>query len=218
MSPELVEKLAYLGTKMPSFRDAHEALDMRLRTKLSLKRVERQTERIGAERVAQREAEIAAWSDLSLVQRDQAPPGVKAPNVAAVLADGGRLQLCDENPAARPSTKSSTKSHWYEYKAGVWQCLKSEASAEDPCPALPEVYRRPEKIDKLAREITALAAREEPAGPAVPVATAALTADSDPDPSADLSTPLVPPAEVIPCGYEPPEIIDHIQCEYFPCR
>jgi hypothetical protein len=200
----LVEKLAYLGTKLPSFRDAHEALDVLLRTKVSLKRVERQTERIGAERVVQREAEMAAWSDLPLIQRDQAPFGVKAPEVAAVLADGGRLQLCDENGDARSPAKSAAKSHWYEYKAGVLQGLKSDRHADDPCPALPEVYLRPEKIDKLAREITTLAAREEPSGPAVPLMTADLSTDPSPDPSA----PLVPPAEVIPHGYTPPEVID----------
>ena len=107
--------MTYLGTKLPSFRDAHEALHQLLRTTISLKRVERQTERIGAERVAQREAEIAMWVALPLVQRDQAPPGVAAPEVATVLADGGRLQLCEENDAARPNPSSNAKSHWHEY-------------------------------------------------------------------------------------------------------
>ncbi len=220
LSPDLVEKLAYLGTKLPSFRDAHEALGVLLRTQVSLKRVERHTERIGAERVMQREAEIATWSDLPLMQRDQAPPGVKAPEVAAVLADGGRLQLCEENADARSKTRSATrpnrpsvppssaKSHWHEYKAGVLHSLRSEAHAEDPCRDLPEVYLRPEKIDKLAREITTLAAREEPSGPAVPLKIVDPTADLSTDSSPDPSTPLVPPAEVIPHGYTPPEVID----------
>jgi hypothetical protein len=200
LSPTLIEKLTYLGTKMPSFRDAYEALDHLLRTKLSLKRVERQTERIGAERVAQREAEIATWVALPLVQRDHAPTGVKAPAVAAVLADGGRLQLCDENAVARSAASSHAKSHWHEYKAGVLQILRSDTSADDPCAALPEVYLRPEKIDKLAREITTLAAREEPAEPA--------SSSAVESPPLAPSDPLVPVAEVIPCGYDPPEIID----------
>ncbi len=102
--------------------------------------------------MVQREAEIEAWSDLPLMQRDQTPPGVKAPAVAAMLADGGRLQLCDENADARSSTRPATrsnvpsgppsraKSHGHEYKAGVLQSLHSEAHEEDPCPDLPEVY------------------------------------------------------------------------------
>lgn len=204
MSPALIEKLTYLGTKLPSFRDAYEALDHLLRTKLSLKRVERQTERIGAERVAQREFEIAAWRALPLLQRDQAPPGVKSPKVSAVLADGGRLQLCQESAAARPGVSSNSSStatsHWHEYKAGALQSLDSETSNHDPCVALPEVYSRPEKIDKLAREITALAAREELAGPAMSSAIEPLPLAS--------GDPLVPASEVIPCGYDPPQVID----------
>lgn len=50
LPPTLVEKLTYLATKLPSFRDAHETLDKLLRKKISPRRVERQTERIGAER------------------------------------------------------------------------------------------------------------------------------------------------------------------------
>ncbi len=158
ISPALVEKLAYLGAELPSFKDSHEALDVLLRTKLSLKRVERVTERIGDEREVQREAEIAAWRDLPLMQRDQTPEGVKAPALAAVLADGSRLQLCEENADARASISSSTslktKSHWHEYKAGVLHLLKSEEHSADPCEAIPRVYLQADRIDKLSREIT----------------------------------------------------------------
>jgi hypothetical protein len=209
----LIEKLTYLGTKLPSFRDAHEALDQLLRTKLSLKRVERQTERIGAERVVQRAAEIAAWRALPLVQRDQTPTGVKSPEVAAVLADGGRLQLCQENAAARPDASSNVSSiatsHWHEYKAGALQILQSDTHADDPCAPLPEVYSRPEKIDKLVREITTLAACEEPAGPAMSSAI-------EPLPVAP-SDPLVPAIEIIPCGYAPPKVIDRVRDAFCDC-
>ena len=204
LSPALVEKVAYLGAKLPSFRDAYEALDVLLRTTLSLQRVERVTERIGAERVVQREAEIAAWRALPLVQRDQTPEGVKAPAVAAVLADGGRLQLCQANPAARSTSSSKVKSHWHEYKAGVLQSLKSERHTADPCAAIPPVYLQADRIDQLSREITTLAAREEPAGPAgeTPAAREEGVAP------ASTTAALIPPAEVLPHGYDPPKIID----------
>lgn len=187
LSPGLVEKVTYLGTKLPSFRDAHEALDVLLRTKIGRKRIERQTERIGEERVAEREAEIAAWSELPLMQRDRSPAGVKPPDVAAVLADGGRLQLCDENPDA--------KSRWHEYKAGVLQGLSSEAHADDPCPEIPALYLQRERIDKLAREITQVAASQEPSGPEA----ARVLEDADPP---------VPSEEVASEGYDPPQVID----------
>lgn len=179
--------MTYLGTKLPSFRDAYEALDVLLRTKISQKRVERQTERIGDERVVERQAEIEAWSDLQLVKKEQAPAGVKPPAVAGILADGGRLQLCDEDPDA--------KSHWHEYKAGVLQSLQSETHTHDPCPEIPAWYLERERIDKLAREITQVAARQEPSGPE------AVTPAED-------AAPPVPAEEIEPHGYDPPKVVD----------
>lgn len=161
-----------------------------MRTKLSQKRVERQTERVGEERVAEREAEVVAWENVPLMQRDKPPEGVQAPDVACVLGDGGRLQLCDENPEAQ--------SHWHEYKGGVCQGLKSEVSTEDPCPEIPETYLQPARIEKLAREITTLAAREE-SGPAAVVES---------DVTQDVAEPLVSTEEVATHGYDPPRVID----------
>jgi hypothetical protein len=179
--------VTYLGTKLPSFRDAYEALGVLTRAALSQKRVERQTERIGEERVAQREAEIEAWSRLPLVQRDQAPAGVKPPALAVVLADGGRMQLDAENP--------DKKSHWHEYKAGVLQSLASETHAEDPCPEIPACYLERDRIDKLARDITQVAARHEPSGP---------EAITPPEPA----TALVRTEDVERAGYDPPKVVE----------
>lgn len=188
LSPSLLEKVAYLGAKLPSFRDAHEALGVLLKTEVGLKRVERITERIGDERVAERESQIAAWAQLPLVERDQAPAGVKPPEIAAVLADGGRMQLCEREEGAT--------SHWREYKAGVLHGLCSEAHACDPCPAVPEVYLQRERIDKITREITQVAAAETSA----PAFTEA--------PSQEAVQPVVPAEEIASSGYEPPEVID----------
>lgn len=179
--------MTWLGTRLPSFRDAHEALGVLSRANISQKRVERQTERIGEERVAQREAEIEAWSQLPLVQRDQPPAGVKPPALAAVLADGGRMQLDVENP--------DRKSHWHEYKAGVLQSLESAPHAVDPCPEIPACYLERDRIDKLAREITQVAARHEPSGPE------AVT-------PAEPATALVSAEDVERAGYDPPKVVD----------
>lgn len=150
LSPSLLEHVTYLGTKLPSFRDAFEAVNKILRTTIGEKRVERITERIGGERVAQRQSQIAAWSELKLTEKVAAPPGVKAPDVVSVMADGGRLQLRDSHPEA--------KSHWHEYKCGLLQSLSSEVSLRDPCPQIPEFFLNRERMDKLAREITHVAA------------------------------------------------------------
>lgn len=189
LSPSLLEKVAYLGAKLPSFRDAHEALGVLLKTEVGLKRVERITERIGDERVVERESQIVAWSQLPLMDRDQAPPGVRPPAVAAVLADGGRMQLCER--------KEGATSHWHEYKAGVLHGLSSQRHASDPCPAVPEVYLQQERIDKITREIAQVAAADEP--PAHPSGEAR---------PVEIVAPLVPVEEMISSGYAPPAVID----------
>ena len=126
LSPSILQKITFLGTKLPSFHDAFEATSKLLRMKICEKRVERITERIGGERVAQREDAISNWSELKLTEKVAAPPGVKAPDVVSVMSDGGRYQLRDFD--------SDATSHWHEYKAGLLQSLSSETSASDPHP------------------------------------------------------------------------------------
>ena len=153
LSPSILQKITFLGTKLPSFHDAFEATSKLLRMKICEKRVERITERIGGERVAQREDAISNWSELKLTEKVAAPPGVKAPDVVSVMSDGGRYQLRDFD--------SDATSHWHEYKAGLLQCLSSETSASDPHPQIPKFFLQQKRMDKLAREITQVAARVE---------------------------------------------------------
>jgi hypothetical protein len=60
---------------------------------VSVKQVERLTERIGHERVAERNGDTAAYLDRPLARREDPPPGVTAPPLAVVEMDGGRLQI-----------------------------------------------------------------------------------------------------------------------------
>ena len=186
LSPSLLEKVAYLGAKLPSFRDAHEALGVLLPNEIGLKRVERITERIGCERVVERESQIAAWTHLPLIERDQAPSGLKPPEVAAVLADGGRMQLCEREEGAT--------SHWHEYKAGVLHGLSSSVHECDPCPSVPEVYLQRERIEKITREITQVGAAVDTPAPEAS--------------SLETAPPIIPVEEVVSRGYEPPKVID----------
>jgi hypothetical protein len=57
------------------------------------KRVERLTEQIGQERLAQRDALVTAYLKRPLAQREDPPPGVTTPQLAVVEMDGGRLQI-----------------------------------------------------------------------------------------------------------------------------
>ncbi len=187
LSPELLEKATCLGTILSSFPQASQASKTLLERVLGIKRLQRLTERIGAERVAQRDAETAAFLQLPLVEKQAAPPGVKAPDVAAVMPDGGRLQLCSENEQSR--------THWHEYKAGCLKILESESSLTDPCPELPEMFLQRSRIEKLTREIGQKAADSESSSPPTPSVQADL-GSPPPEPQAP-GVPLPSPPKIV---------------------
>jgi hypothetical protein len=184
LSPELLEKGSCLGTVLSSFPEAHKATERLLEQVLGIKRIERLTERIGGERVAQRDAETAAFEALPLVEKVAAPSGVKPPELAGVMPDGGHLQLCDED--------EDSKTHWHEYKAGCLKDMSSKAFEEDPCPEVPPMFLQRERIERLTREIGKKAA-------GVPASEATAHQPAPP------TQPPDPPADDAP-SYEPPKV------------
>ena len=181
LSPELLEKATCLGTILSSFPQAHAASARLLEQVLGIKRLQRLTERIGVERVAQRDVQTEAFGHLSLMQKQAAPRGVKAPEVVAIMPDGGRLQLCSENEKSR--------THWHEYKAGCLKILESEPSAKDPCPEVPEMFLQRVRIEKLTREIGQKAAEVEAPDPESPTSSGS---PSFPLPTAGVPLPEPP--------------------------
>jgi hypothetical protein len=61
--------------------------------KVDPKQVERLSEQIGQERVAERDAAVEAWLARPLAQREDPPADVTPPQLAVVEMDGGRLQI-----------------------------------------------------------------------------------------------------------------------------
>jgi hypothetical protein len=157
----LQQKLTYLGTVLSSFPEAHRATQSILENVFGIKRIERLTERIGGERVIDRDADVEAWQQRTLVEKEGTPSGVKAPAVAAVMPDGGRLQLCEKNE------ESST--HWHEYKGACLLELESKTHEADPCPDVPAVFLQRDHIRTLTRDIGKKAADD------------ALPPDAEPD-------------------------------------
>ena len=88
-------KITYAGTAGRSFAEGSLLLDQLADLPTPEKQVERVTRRIGAERVAEREAAVAAFAALPLVEKFAVPSGVTPPPLAVAMADGGRLQIRD---------------------------------------------------------------------------------------------------------------------------
>jgi hypothetical protein len=174
---------------LSSFPQAHKASEELLEQVLGIKRIERLTERIGGERVAQRDAETAGFDALPLVEKLAAPPGVKPPKLAGVFPDGGRLQLCEENDESR--------THWHEYKASCLKVMSSETFEEDPCPDVPPMFLQWERIERLTREIGKKAADVQPGAAPVEPPTAADPPDPPSDADASYEPPKVQSSDVI---------------------
>ena len=152
LSPTVIRKCVHLASKLPSFQSAQESIAETLEVELTTKRVERLTERIGQDRVYEREIDNRRWEQLPLMQKLAAPPGVKPPQVACVSYDGGRMQRCD--------FPEDAKSHWCETKVGILLELQSSEHKQDPCPELPDTFRNLARMEKLTREIHLTAAEK----------------------------------------------------------
>ena len=157
LSPSLQEKVALVGELLKSFPQAASAVDRLLGLSIGRMRFERVTERLGGERVAQRDRDAEQVARLRLMDKITGPVGVTPPVVAAVMADGGRFQ---QNVAQPDSGKP-----WYEYKAGLCLTLGSlldandtTAPSGDPCPQVPLSLLNFEHVETLTREIAQRAA------------------------------------------------------------
>jgi hypothetical protein len=167
-SNAMLDKIVYAGTKCPSFAQGSEDLSKLAEVEVPVKQVERVCHRIGAERLAQREASVKAFQALPLIERKAAPVGVTAPDVAVVGCDGGRLQILErtgvkvEAEEAADAEDGRRGKHWREDKIGLLMPMKSEILTSDPCPEIPEQFVDPTRIAKLARELKKqVAPREE---------------------------------------------------------
>lgn len=144
--------MSYLGTLLQSFPDGEKAIRQLLELTLGRKLIERLTERIGAERVVERDAEVERFETLTLMEKIAGPEGMVPPEAAAVMGDGGRFQKTTQN--------DDCKSHWHEYKAGFCASLKGRAdgvpageNAPDPLPDVPKFLLNLEQVETLTREI-----------------------------------------------------------------
>jgi hypothetical protein len=128
---------------------------------VATKQVERITEKIGQERVEQRDEAVQAFLALPLMDRCKSPVANPPPesNVATVMMDGGRIQILNRSKRdpdlieAANDNPPERNGHWREDKIGLLMTMTSKDSADDPCPKISENFIDPTRIFKLAREI-----------------------------------------------------------------
>jgi hypothetical protein len=163
-SPSVQRKIVYAGSAHGSFEQGRLSLKELADVSVSAKQVERLTRQIGGERVAERTAAVAAFQELPLADKHRTPAATASPAVAVVETDGGRLQIRERGVGGAAAAEEETRpgrekgKHWREDKAALLLTMKSEVSASDPCPEIPETFVDPTRILKLTREIHAVSA------------------------------------------------------------
>jgi hypothetical protein len=150
-SPRLLEKLVYAGANANSFQQAAKDLSVLAEIEVSAERVRRCTERVGRERMAERDQLVEAYLDLPL-PRQQQSPGEQVPQVACVQMDGGRLQRRDRRQP-RSEQRDDQEGFWREIKVGCLLSMTSEVAEADPCPQLPRTFVDPGRMREIARGI-----------------------------------------------------------------
>ena len=133
----MLQKIVYAGSNNPSFQRASQDLLVLAEVTVPVKQVERLTERIGQERLAEREATTAAYLARPLTQREDAPPGTTAPPLAVVEMDGGRLQIRAAPPEVEAATAPPAQ------PSPPWPVISTGPSQPRNPTAKPNDLRRP---------------------------------------------------------------------------
>jgi len=156
----VLRKVVYAGSHASSFQQARKDLKEEAELDISDQRIMRATKRIGQERVAQRDAQTKAWSELPLPEQ-QASPRDQVPQVACVEMDGGRLQIRDRKPSEEERQRTKKAGFWREDKVGCLLSMTSVVSEEDPCPQIPQTLVDLGRIRKISREIKGFCVPDE---------------------------------------------------------
>jgi hypothetical protein len=101
-SPGLLRKIVYAGSNSGSFAQGSDFLQHLAEQSVDAKTVQRATERIGEERLAQRDTLVESFEKLPLVKRDRSPRA-DVPDLAVIMVDGGRIQILPDEHRRQPT-------------------------------------------------------------------------------------------------------------------
>lgn len=142
-SAALLVKIEYAGALGPSFQTAAEMLDRLGELAISVKHVQRITERIGRERAQRRDEQVQQMQAMGLQSAYRQPP-----QVAAIHLDAGKIRLRADDGA--PGVRQP---HWADTKVGCFQTYTSLPCEHDPQPDPPAVFLDPPRVVRLCQEM-----------------------------------------------------------------
>jgi hypothetical protein len=145
-SPRVQQKIGHAGVNSPSYQQASRDLIALSDLKVAPKPVERLVRKIGAERIDQRDAAVAAHKRLPLMDKDVAADSKRSsPSVAMVSVDGGRMQIRQDPSEPKP------ESHWREAKVAALETYQSAVHQADPDPDVPRCFLDLKRTKEMVR-------------------------------------------------------------------
>jgi hypothetical protein len=151
--------MIYVGNRAASFGEASEALLELAEVSISDERVWRACGHVGHDLIVeQQQLQIAHESKALPEQATGKPGGVTAPEIACVMADGGRYQrldrpsskTCGAKKRDEASCRSARKGkHWKESRIGLLANMTGPKHDVDPQPELPQALRYAAAAEKL---------------------------------------------------------------------
>lgn len=169
-SPAVEAKVTSASTRSRSYEEASAALRDLAELEISGKRCQRIAQRIGRERLRQRETRSMAFERRTLPEQKLGVPADAPPNnwegrVAAILADGGRAQMRDERWGT-PKQPGERRNWWREPKMACLTTFQSRESAADPMPEIPAYLLDPlfviPRVLEMKRTRAGSSSEEEP--------------------------------------------------------
>jgi len=141
VSPRVLAKIVYSGVSVASFVEASHHLAQLANVKISSERVRRACGRVGLDRIEHHRRLQDAYQKKLLPEHVCGKPAdVEPPEIACVMADGGRYQHLDRS---LPSGKQSARKgeHWKESRIGLLASMSGPQYEIDPQPELPPELR-----------------------------------------------------------------------------
>jgi hypothetical protein len=170
----VIDKLVDAGASCCSFKEAARVVKKQAGIKVSAMAIQRLTQRIGEELLAQRETQAEQHRRGAL----PAPTDQPVVEIACVQVDGGRILT--RAPECGPGVHDEA---WKESKvAALWKMAGTEFD-HDPHPAPPACFCDPEHVRDLVKGLKSgreLHQHEEPAAVVAPVLESATIVDRPP--------------------------------------
>jgi hypothetical protein len=146
-TPRVERKVVAANVTASSREQASEQLRELADLDISSKRCERITQRVGEQRVAEREERLEQYESLPIPQQREVPAdallGSWNHRVAVVMVDGGRAQLRDQR-WGQPRVPGEEKPRWWrESKVSLVATFFRKFHAVDPLPNVPETLLNP---------------------------------------------------------------------------